>query len=234
MSINACIYDSNHVLVGCITDSVIEQFKAEFEDLSKKYIDFGLNPLLGVMEKALVKSTDGTTADFLNCLKLVVRKHSSMLPEDFVQEVSRAYHALVRYCCSKEVYDEVFEATLTKFREVGLEYMSGNSYGKEQNDCEFNYKGMRASVRMRKKEDLYRFWEKDSDVDNCATVYIRDDEYVLALRGGAVELANEIVDCIDTETEPAVEEDGAVEDEETILNEIMLVIESLLFGQQEA
>jgi hypothetical protein len=227
MSINACIYDSDHILSGCITDSVIEHFKMEFEDLTKKYFGTALDPLLAVMEKALIKSEDGTTADFLNCLKLITRKYDCYAPAEFVQEVSRAYHALVTYCCSQAVYDEVMDATLTKFREVGLEYMSGNSYGKEQNDCMFNYKGIRIAVRMRNRQDLYRFWEKDSEVDNCATVYIKDNEYVIAVNGGVTDLANEIVECIDTETAP-VEEEVVIESDEDVLNEIIAVIGQLL------
>lgn len=221
MAINACIYDSHHRLVGCVTDSVIEHFKLEFETLKQKHFGEIVTPLLGVMEKSLVKSEDGTTADFLNCLKLITRKHRDNLPLLFVQEVSRAYHALVRYCCSQAVYDEVLEATIARFREAGLDYVSGNSYGMEQNDCMFEYRQKKVSIRMRQKQDLFRFWEKNSVVDNCATVYDGNDEYVIAVNGNVNNLADEIIKCVDEEIFDTGEDD--------ILNGIIAIIRELLF-----
>ena len=225
MSINACIYDSNHALAGCITDSVIQHFRSEFEDIKSKYFGGVTTPLLGVMEKCLVKSEDGATADFLNCLKLITRKYQSFIPAEFAQEVGRAYHSLVRYCCSQAVYDEVLEETISRFREAGLEYVGGNSYGKEQNDCQFEYMHKRVSVRMRRKEDLYRFWEKDSAVDNCATIYDGSDEYVVAVNGNASDMAEEIVACIG--------EDVVIPEDEQILEEIIFAIGEVLSLRDE-
>ena len=121
MSINACIYDSRRNLVGCITDSVIERFNDEFETLRKRYFGDDVTPILGIMEKSLVKSKDKMSADFLNCLKLLSRKYRDDAPVGFSQDVSKAYHALVRHCCSQQVYDEVLSETIQQFRDAGLD-----------------------------------------------------------------------------------------------------------------
>lgn len=220
MAINACIYDARHVLAGCITDSVKERFKSEFNDLKRKYFGDIVTPVLGVMEKALIESIDKTSADFLNCLKLLSRKYRNDAPIGFVQDASRVYHYLVRYCCSQAVYDEVMEETISQFREVGLEYVGANSLGFEQNDCIFEYKGKKIAVRMRNREDLYRFWDANATAENSATVHDGADEYVVSVNGSPMDLAEEVISTIDEETVD-LDDDG-------ILESIVRVIEELV------
>ena len=154
MSINACIYDQNHIVAGCVTDSVLARFRNEFETIRNKHFGEAVNPLLAVMEKALVKSEDKMGPDFLNLLKLISRKYRDCVPSEFVQEVSRAYHALVRHCCSQTVYDEVLEATINVFREAGFTFVGSNM--QDLGNFDFEYKGKKVSVRMRERQDLYR------------------------------------------------------------------------------
>ena len=158
MSINACIYDSRRNLVGCITDSVIERFDDEFEALRKRHFGDDVTPILGIMEKSLIKSKDKMSADFLNCLKLLSRKYRDDAPVGFSQDVSKAYHALVRHCCSQQVYDEVLAETIRQFRDAGLDYIGANMNGFDSNDCLFEYNGKRIAIRMRERQDLYRMW----------------------------------------------------------------------------
>ena len=220
MSINACIYDSRNILAGCITDSVIERFKSEFESLKSKYFGDIVTPILGVMEKSLIQSIDKMSADFLNCLKLLSRKYRDDAPIGFVQEVSRSYHNLVRYCCSQAVYDEVMQETIEQFRSAGMDYVGANSKGFEQNDCIFEYKGKKIAVRMRNKADLYCFWDDGSKVENCATIYDGVDEYVVTSNGSPMDLAEEIVNCVDN--------DIVETSDEAIVNDIVKAIEGLL------
>ena len=149
MSINACIYDSRRNLVGCITDSVIERFDDEFEALRKRHFGDDVTPILGIMEKSLIKSKDKMSADFLNCLKLLSRRHRDDAPVGFSQDVSKAYHALVRHCCSQQVYDEVLAETIRQFRDAGFDYIGANMNGFDSNDCLFEYNGKRIAIRMR-------------------------------------------------------------------------------------
>lgn len=219
MGINACIYDVQNQPVGCITDSVISRFEDEFCALRKKYFGSAVSPVLCIMEKSLMMSQEKTSADFLNCLKLISRKYCDNLPIGFVQEVSRAYHFLVRHCCSQAVYDEVLNEIIDQFRRAGLDYLSSNSQGFEQNDCFFEYKGKKISIRMRQKEDLYHFWDANSMMGNSATIQDGNDEYVVSVNGSPMDLADEIISCI--------EEDVREQSDEEILAQIIGIIEEL-------
>lgn len=220
MSINACIYDVYNKPAGCITNSVIDRFESEFCALREKHFGGIVSPVICIMEKSFVMSQDKMSADFLNCLKLVSRKYCDNLPIGFVQEVSRAYHFLVRHCCSQAVYDEVLNETIDQFRQAGLDYMSSNSQGFEQNDCMFEYKGKMISITMRQKEDLYRFWDANALVGNNATIRDGNDEYVVSVNGSPMDLADEIINCI--------EEDVSEQSDEEILNQIVGIIEELV------
>ena len=219
MSVNACIYDSRNVLAGCITDSVVEHFKMEFDGLRKKYFGDVVTPLLGIMEKALIQSVDKKSADFLNCLKLLSRKYRDDAPIGFVQEVSRSYHNLVRYCCSQAVYDEVLQETIEQFRSVGLEYVSGNSQGFDQEYCQFEYNGKKVSVRMRNRDDLYRMWNPDDAIGTEVRVQDGADEYAEMLPGSPMDVAEATIEFIVGKNVP--------DDDEALLGEIIRVIGEL-------
>ena len=101
-----------------------------------------------------------------------------------------------------------------------MDYVGANSKGFEQNDCIFEYKGKKIAVRMRNKEDLYRFWDDGSKVENCATIYDGADEYVVTSNGSPMDLAEEIVNCVDN--------DIVETSDEAIVNDIVKAIEGLL------
>ena len=224
MSINACIYDADHALVGCITDSVVEMCRNEFESIKKRHFGWGIDPVLAVMEKSLIQTADKMGADFLNCLKLVTRKYRGMLPEEFVRETSRAYHAIVRHCCSQQVEDEVMEETLDQFRKAGFDYIGANSQGFEQKDCKFEYKGHGIAIRMRDRADLYRMWSSE---DTCTEVKvcIGGEEWKELLPGSPLEIADETIRFIENVTACGEEEVAGVDG---ILAEIVAIIEELL------
>ena len=202
MSVNACIYDSENVLAGCITDSVVEHFKIEFETIRRKYFGGDVMPLLGVMEKALVQSVDKKSADFLNCLKLISRKYRDYAPIEFVQDVSRSYHNLVRHCCSQAVYDEVLQETIEQFRSAGLEYVSSNAEGFNQDYCFFEYRRISVAVKIRNRSDLYAMW---SNTGSGTDVVVQHggDEFTEKLTGLPAEVAEGIKEFIDGRIEGA-------------------------------
>ena len=232
MSINACIYDSRRILAGCITDSVIEKFRTAFEDLKKKYFGDIVTPVLGIMEKSLIESTDKMSADFLNCLKLLSRKYRDDAPIGFVQEVSRVYHYLVRYCCSQAVYDEVLQETIEQFRDAGLDYVGGNSQGFDQSNCVFEYKGKKITVTMRERECLYNMWNSTSEFGTTVKVQDGGDEYTDCIAGSPSDIAEEIVRFIDIELGTELDEPDELEcnecDDEYILNELISAIKQLV------
>lgn len=223
MSINACVYDSRHVLAGCITDSVIERFNDEFESLKKKYFGDIVNPLLAVMEKALIQSTDNMSADFLNCLKLLSRKYRNDAPIGFVQDASRVYHSLVRYCCSQQVYDEVMDETVSQFRKAGFDYLSSNSQGFDQEYCWFEYRGKKVGIRMRNRSDLYGLWDMGNDAGTHVIVTDNGDTFEEDIQGSPMEIAEEIISFID---ERLMEEQEAPD--KSILDELMHAIEDIV------
>lgn len=213
MSINACIRDGRGVLAGCITDSAVEAFKEAFLELKGKYFGDAVAPVVGVMEKSLVQTVDKRTADFLNCLKLLSRKYRDDAPIGFVQDVSRRYHELVRYCCSQVVYDEVLDETISQFRSAGLEYVGANARGFDQSSCLFEYRGWKVSVRMREKGDLYRMWDANAEGGTVAVVSHDGDEYTDEIPGDAVDVAEEIVAFIDERERERNLDEGVPEEE---------------------
>jgi hypothetical protein len=98
--INACIFNNNKELVGCITPSVIKQFELEFNKLI--LINHGFSDM---MTKFFFISKNNNTADFLNCLKFILKKYKNTLDRSAAREISKSYHNLVRYCCSNSVYE---------------------------------------------------------------------------------------------------------------------------------
>ena len=225
MSINACIYDSRRNLVGCITDSVIERFDEEFEALRKRHFGDDVTPILGIMEKSLIKSKDKMSADFLNCLKLLSRRHRDDAPVGFSQDVSKAYHALVRHCCSQQVYDEVLAETIRQFRDAGFDYIGANMNGFDSNDCLFEYNGKRIAIRMRERQDLYRMWNASDATGTHVVVTDGGNDYSESIVGSPMDIAEETIGFIEAL-------DAKCMDESNILESLLLTIEALLAPQR--
>ena len=225
MSINACIYDSRRNLVGCITDSVIERFDDEFEALRKRHFGDDVTPILGIMEKSLIKSKDKMSADFLNCLKLLSRRHRDDAPVGFSQDVSKAYHALVRHCCSQQVYDEVLAETIRQFRDAGFDYIGANMNGFDSNDCLFEYNGKRIAIRMRERQDLYRMWNASDATGTHVVVTDGGNDYSESIVGSPMDVAEETIGFIE-----ALEAKRM--DESDILESLLMTIEALLAPQR--
>ena len=225
MSINACIYDSRRNLVGCITDSVIERFDDEFEALRKRHFGDDVTPILGIMEKSLIQSKDKMSADFLNCLKLLSRRHRDDAPVGFSQDVSKAYHALVRHCCSQQVYDEVLAETIRQFRDAGFDYIGANMNGFDSNDCLFEYNGKRVAIRMRERQDLYRMWNAGDATGTHVVVTDGGNDYSESIVGSPMDIAEETIGFIE-----ALE--AKCMDESDILESLLMTIEALLAPQR--
>ena len=225
MSINACIYDSRRNLVGCITDSVIERFDDEFEALRKRHFGDDVTPILGIMEKSLIQSKDKMSADFLNCLKLLSRRHRDDVPVGFSQDVSKAYHALVRHCCSQQVYDEVLAETIRQFRDAGFDYIGANMNGFDSNDCLFEYNGKRIAIRMRERQDLYRMWNASDATGTHVVVTDGGNDYSESIVGSPMDIAEETIGFIE-----ALE--AKCMDESDILESLLMTIEALLAAQR--
>ena len=225
MSINACIYDSRRNLVGCITDSVIERFDDEFEALRKRHFGDDVTPILGIMEKSLIQSKDKMSADFLNCLKLLSRRHRDDAPVGFSQDVSKAYHALVRHCCSQQVYDEVLAETIRQFRDAGFDYIGANMNGFDSNDCLFEYNGKRIAIRMRERQDLYRMWNASDATGTHVVVTDGGNDYSESIVGSPMDIAEETIGFIE-----ALEAKRM--DESDILESLLMTIEALLAPQR--
>ena len=225
MSINACIYDSRRNLVGCITDSVIERFDDEFEALRKRHFGDDVTPILGIMEKSLIQSKDKMSADFLNCLKLLSRRHRDDVPVGFSQDVSKAYHALVRHCCSQQVYDEVLAETIRQFRDAGFDYIGANMNGFDSNDCLFEYNGKCIAIRMRERQDLYRMWNASDATGTHVVVADGGNDYSESIVGSPMDVAEETIGFIE-----ALE--AKCMDESNILESLLLTIEALLAPQR--
>ena len=225
MSINACIYDSRRNLVGCITDSVIERFDDEFEALRKRHFGDDVTLILGIMEKSLIQSKDKMSADFLNCLKLLSRRHRDDVPVGFSQDVSKAYHALVRHCCSQQVYDEVLSETIRQFRDAGFDYIGANMNGFDSNDCLFEYNGKRIAIRMRERQDLYRMWNASDATGTHVVVTDGGNDYSESIVGSPMDIAEETIGFIEAL-------DAKCMDESDILESLLMTIEALLAPQR--
>ena len=164
MNINACIYDDEHKLVGCITDSVAAQFRNELDALMERYAgDPIADRILLKLDEMCRKSCEGCNAAFMNALKLLVKKYRYDIPLEMAQSLSRAYHNLLRLCCSGIVYDEVLNATIGQFREEGLEYLGTLDKINGRNAYAFLYDNIHVSVCMVEKDDLYNFWCRKVD-----------------------------------------------------------------------
>lgn len=181
MKINACLYNSDKTLAGCITDSVISRFLSEFNEICKKFQEsdyYRFISILLILGENLSKSKENYTADFLNCLKLIVKQHKNDLPADLIQKISRSYHNLIQYCCGFQVYDEVLNETINFFRNAGFEYRGKDIQGVSKNEHAFDYQGCTIGIQMHQKNDLYTFWNNENQNYN-ASVYISDKKYII-------------------------------------------------------
>lgn len=177
MDINACIFNKEGNIQGCITNSVLDRFQQEFDDLFKKYHDTNYSVILETMNKMLIKSQRDKTAQFLNFLKLIVRKYNDCFSLQFLQDVSRVYHNLVRYTCSTVVYQEVFDKTIAILRDNNIDYKGKDVQGVEENECAFEYDGFIIGIKIRDKYDLYNLWNQGNET--TAVVYAGSEKYVI-------------------------------------------------------
>ena len=177
------------------------------------------------MEKSLIQSKDKMSADFLNCLKLLSRRHRDDAPVGFSQDVSKAYHALVRHCCSQQVYDEVLAETIRQFRDAGFDYIGANMNGFDSNDCLFEYNGKRIAIRMRERQDLYRMWNASDATGTHVVVTDGGNDYSESIVGSPMDIAEETIGFIE-----ALE--AKCMDESDILESLLMAIEALLAPQR--
>ena len=204
---------------------MIERFDDEFEALRKRHFGDDVTPILGIMEKSLIQSKDKMSADFLNCLKLLSRRHRDDAPVGFSQDVSKAYHALVRHCCSQQVYDEVLAETIRQFRDAGFDYIGANMNGFDSNDCLFEYNGKRIAIRMRERQDLYRMWNANDATGTHVVVTDGGNDYSESIVGSPMDIAEETIGFIE-----ALE--AKCMDESDILESLLMTIEALLAPQR--
>lgn len=162
--INACIYNRNGNLQGCITEKVLEQFEESFDAIVKKSKQLNLFEsvisILVVMRETLIQSNQHISADYLNCLKLISKKHRYELPLELSQFISRNYHDLLKYCCSNNVEDDVFNKTINYLRECGIVYQGKKIQGVNDDECAFEYNGITIGIKMVNKSDLFSLWNK--------------------------------------------------------------------------
>lgn len=192
--INACIYNSNGKLKGCITPGVIEQFRLQLNNLSN--LDQQLVELFNEMFDI---SQTKYSADFLNILKFVLRKHEYDFKEQDIQKISRSYHNLVRYCCSNAVYEEVFEETISYLRQNGLQYRGKDIQGVENYECAFDYNGITIGIKMRYDNDLFNIWSENND-EIHSVVYFKDRKYLIfqeSLQRTVLAIKACIEDCVE-------------------------------------
>lgn len=171
--INACIFNNDGKLAGCITPSVIEQFYIQFLDLL--LVNHGYTDIMG---KTFLISKNNNSAEFLNCLKYILKNNIYSLSPQVLQKISKSYHNLVRYCCSKAVYDEVFDETITLLRKEGFQYKGKDVQGVQDNQCTFNYQNIVVGIKICKESDLYNVWYKGEKLIQ-ASVYFKDKKFII-------------------------------------------------------
>ena len=224
--INACIYNKEGKLEGCITKSSIQRFYDSFSLIVKKAKELDIFemvlPVLSIMDKMLLKSNQNYTADYLNCLKLISQKHRYQLPLQFSQIISRNYHDLLKHCCSNSVRDDVFNETINILRDNGIIYQGKDVQGYEGDKCIFEFNNIKIGIKISDKNDLYALWN-DKNNEHQAIVYAGDRTYLIVENSLEV-LMLAIKACID---------DYKQEDEEIIdlseLSKELLLIADMLF-----
>lgn len=192
--INACIFNKEGKLEGCITDEVIMRSCSAMDNIIKKAEQMNIVelvfPILTIMQKMLNKTYENYTADFLNCLKLISQKHRYQLPLEFSQIISRNYHDLLLYCCSNNISDYVFNETINYLRDNELIYQKT-----ENNECLFEYRGINIGIKIAEKSDLYTLWN-DKDNEYFAVVYAGNRKYFIIEKSFEI-LVLAIKACVD-------------------------------------
>jgi len=98
---------------------------------------------------------------------------------EFLQNVSKSYHNLVKYCCSNNVYQEVFDDTISFLRNNGIDYKGKDVQGVEDEYCAFDYDGLTIGIKIRDKHDLYALYDNNYDSEIFAIVYAGDRKYMI-------------------------------------------------------
>ena len=180
--INACIYNKDGKLEGCITQTTIQSFYDSFGSIVKKAKELQVFdkvlPILSIMDKMLSKSNKNYTADYLNCLKLISQKHRYQLPLELSQIISRNYHDLLKQCCSNIVRDEVFNETINLLRDNDIIYCGKDIQGVEIDECAFIYNNITVGIKIAEKSDLYSLW-CNKEQEYQAVVYAGNSKYFI-------------------------------------------------------
>ena len=227
MKVNACLYNIDGSLEGCITDSVIESFLFEFEEMSKfPNKNDKIIAVLLFLQENLWKSKENYTADFLNALKLVIKK-TDQLPIEFIQTVSRSYHNLVQYCCGFQVYDEVLEYVTNILRSAGLEYRGKDFQGLSKQEHVFDYKGITIGVKLHDKNDLYKIWTNTPVFK--ATIYAEDKKYLI--EEYSLDIGIKAIKACIEDFKLSKEEQNEQDDYEEIIQELLNAAKLLIEGQ---
>lgn len=228
MNINACIYDNEGNLAGCVTDSVISQFRIEMDGLRREFgEDGGCRKVLGVLEDACHRSEATCGAVFINALKMLLMGHRREMVPEFAMALSRAYHNLVRHCCSNVVYDEVLNSTIDQFREEGFEYLGTLDKVCGRDAYAFIYDNVHVSICMVDKNDLYNFWCKKTDESVRAAISFNGKVFLVRRVDGPT-LCDAVRACVD-DLRDSEESDGVDADALGELASVLVeVAESLL------
>lgn len=214
MRINACIYGEDGVLAGCVTDSVLAQFRNELDGLLRDSIGYdGLGIVFSMLDSAIEKSEENCSAAFLNCLRYFSEGTSTDVPPEMVVSIRRAYRNLLRLCCSNSVRDEVLDATIDAFRNEGffyigniVEFCGGKAYT-------FDMDGVPVSVKMVEKPDIYGFWDRRRGVKNQALVTCGGVNVLVLQDGDAAMFAEAVRACAADLKDALCQKDGERDDD---------------------
>ena len=233
MNINACIYDKDGNLVGCVTDSVLAQFQNELEGLCSAYgNDASLAGILAKLAGMCNVSCEKCSAEFLNCLKILLREYNGQLPIEFLQSVSRAYHNLLRHCCSGIVRDEVLNATIAEFRENGIEYLGTLEKINGKDSYAFLYNDVHVSICMVDKSDLYGFWSRKPG-DTVEALISFNGKNVLICSIDGPRLCDGIKACVDDLKDDADDSHCECCDDVMDLAKVLIEVAKTLLGNEK-
>ena len=197
MNVNACIFDNEGRLAGCVTPSVIAKFQEEMLAIWEKAGDDPeLRGVAGALAQAAEASGERMDAGFLNALKSVIRRQGgSFYWQEFIQQVSESYHNLVSYCCSNVVYDEVLSESISFFAEYGFTYIGNGMIDLDYDVYTFDASGVTVGIEMRAADKLYGLWREDGE---RRVVVVMGDKRVTMVHAGLIEsLCTAIWACIE-------------------------------------
>ena len=197
MNVNACIFDNEGRLAGCVTPSVIAKFQEEMLAIWEKAgEDPELRGIAGALAKIVEASGERLDAGFLNGLKAVIRRQGdSFYYQEFIQQVGESYHKLVSYCCSNVVYDEVLSESISFFADYGFTYIGNGMIDLDYDVYTFDASGVTVGIEMRAADKLYGLWRNDGE---RRVVVIMGDKRVMMAHTGMIEsLCTAIWSCIE-------------------------------------